>query len=201
MNFYTDRQTIDDLNIFGKRSQQSVYSIFNRTYTRGGAELLEAMFRHPLGDLTAINNRIENIRLFGQLKADFIRKHLLFEAVELYMAIRDARSKLNHTDQGLSKLVRNAMSATTDLNLIKKGIHALTELLQELKKFCANCSEQVPAHHPWQAELSSINKIIQLPELQPVFTVNCKKISFEWQVQLDQLFRFSWRNEIQQLLH
>ena len=36
---------MDDLNIFGKQGKNSVFSIYNHTSTRGGAILLEEMFR------------------------------------------------------------------------------------------------------------------------------------------------------------
>ena len=48
MAFIIDRQTINDLNIFGKVRGNSVYGVFNSTRTRGGAQLLEEMFHYPL---------------------------------------------------------------------------------------------------------------------------------------------------------
>jgi DNA mismatch repair protein MutS len=202
MNFYTDRQTIDDLNIFGKRGKLSIYSIFNRTYTKGGADLLEQMFRHPLGDITAINNRISCIRYFGQLKWDFIKNFQIFEAVAMYLSLRDGRSKLNHTDQGLSKVMRSALRPDMDLQMIKKGIHALTNLVQQFKTFWDQHGTALPTEHPLQVEFTAIQRILQLPELQFVYTVPPSgKISFDVQVKLDQLLRFHYYNEMQQILH
>jgi DNA mismatch repair ATPase MutS len=59
MSFYIDKQTLDDLNIFGKRGRDSVYSMFNVTQTRGGAQVLDGMFRYPLSDDSVINRRSE----------------------------------------------------------------------------------------------------------------------------------------------
>jgi DNA mismatch repair protein MutS len=37
MIFKTDKQTVDDLALFGNRRGKSVYNIFNKTATAGGA--------------------------------------------------------------------------------------------------------------------------------------------------------------------
>ena len=55
MSFKIDKQTLDDLAIFGNNRTKSVYDIFNRTRTRGGAKILEEMFLYPLSDADQIN--------------------------------------------------------------------------------------------------------------------------------------------------
>ena len=40
MSFETDKQTLEDLNILGKYKNNSIYSIFSHTVTRGGERLL-----------------------------------------------------------------------------------------------------------------------------------------------------------------
>lgn len=57
MSFIADKQTTDDLNLLGKYTPGSVYDTFNKVKTRGGERLLEEMFRHPLSDPGAINDR------------------------------------------------------------------------------------------------------------------------------------------------
>ncbi len=64
MHFTTDRQTIEDLNIFGKRGDGAIYSLFNHTQTRGGAALMEQLFHEPLSRPEAIRNRIGIIQWF-----------------------------------------------------------------------------------------------------------------------------------------
>ena len=48
MSFETDKQTLDDLNILGKYSSNSVYSLFGGLVTRGAERLMDQMFAHPL---------------------------------------------------------------------------------------------------------------------------------------------------------
>ena len=61
MSFKIDKQTLNDLAIFGTGRSQSIYEIFNRTRTRGGGRLLEEMFQYPLSTLEEINSRGEII--------------------------------------------------------------------------------------------------------------------------------------------
>ncbi|MBO9635650.1 MAG: DNA mismatch repair protein [Chitinophagaceae bacterium] len=201
MNFYTDRQTIDDLNIFGKRGKQSVYVLFNRTYTKGGAELLEHMFRHPLADITAINERIQCIRLFAERPWDFFQHHDLFDILSLYLSMRDTRSRLLHTDNGLTRTLNNIVKPDTDLQMIKKGIQAGARFLQELKAFSDRLETDLSATHPWKKSQAGIRHLLQHPDLQLVLQVSHKQIPFEKQVVIDQLLRFRFNDEMQKLLN
>lgn len=54
MSFRIDQQTLNDLAVFTTGRTQSVYEIFNHTRTRGGARLLEEMFRYPLSEVDAM---------------------------------------------------------------------------------------------------------------------------------------------------
>ncbi len=63
MSFIIDKQTLDDLHIFGKRG--AIFNIFNNTHTRGGALLLEEMFNYPLADAARIGQRMGVIRFFA----------------------------------------------------------------------------------------------------------------------------------------
>ena len=55
--FVVDKQTLADLHILGKFKDRSIFNLFNHTCTRGGEQVLERMFQHPLTDANAINER------------------------------------------------------------------------------------------------------------------------------------------------
>ena len=55
MSFETDKQTLDDLNLLGKYKNNSVYSLYVGTITRGGERKMEDMFLHPLTDAKSID--------------------------------------------------------------------------------------------------------------------------------------------------
>lgn len=57
MSFFVDKQSLGDLNVFGKHGRDSIYTLFCHTHSREGATLLEEMFRYPLssaGRLTTV---------------------------------------------------------------------------------------------------------------------------------------------------
>ena len=64
MSFETDKQTLDDLNLLGKYKNNSVYSLYVGTITRGGERKMEDMFLHPLTDAKSINERSAVFRYF-----------------------------------------------------------------------------------------------------------------------------------------
>ncbi len=57
MSFSIDRQSLEELNLLGKFRTGSVYHLFNQVKTRGGEKLMDELFRHPLTDAAAINQR------------------------------------------------------------------------------------------------------------------------------------------------
>ena len=71
MGFNIDKQTLDELNLLGKFRHDSVYYLFNRVKTRGGEQLLDDMFRCPLTDAVAINERSSIFRYFQQAALSF----------------------------------------------------------------------------------------------------------------------------------
>src|SRR5688572_6999865 len=85
MSFTTDKQTLDDLNITGKFSQQSLFSIFNSTQTRGGEKLLDLMFHQPLSDPAAINSRSQVFKYFHGRNLSFPVNRQVFEEAEAYL--------------------------------------------------------------------------------------------------------------------
>ncbi len=64
MSFMVDKQTLDDLNLLGKFRPGSIFNLFNQVRTTGGERLLDELFRNPLSDERAINQRCEVLAWF-----------------------------------------------------------------------------------------------------------------------------------------
>ena len=86
MSFITDKQTLDDLNIPGKYRADSVFSLFNKVFTRGGERLLCDMFQKPLSDHKQINERSKIFQDFisHSFKFPFIKEQ--FQVMEEYLS-------------------------------------------------------------------------------------------------------------------
>src|SRR5882757_2955709 len=110
MLFATDKQTLEDLNIFGRHGGDSIYNIFNRCTTRGGAAILEEMFRYPLSDEEAINRRTGIIQYFATAGTAFPFQSAHFDAIEPYLDNTDERTKLSTDDHSLGKKISNLIA-------------------------------------------------------------------------------------------
>ena len=86
MSFETDKQTLDDLNILGKYKNNSIYSLFGGTVTRGGEHLLESMFQNPLTDADEINRRVAMFRYFKEKDLPFPGNPEECDVVEQYIS-------------------------------------------------------------------------------------------------------------------
>lgn len=91
--FCTDRQTTDDLNLLGKYRAESIFSLYNRTKTKGGEQLLEHFFQHPLSKAAAIEDRQRCIKELTGHSLVFPLDNKDFQPLEHYMTSFPAVSK------------------------------------------------------------------------------------------------------------
>lgn len=190
MSLMTDKQTLNDLNIFGKGGGDTVYAIFNRTFTRGGSELLEEMFRNPLSDEQAINARSTIIRSFSEQEISFPYESEWFDAAEQYLENTDERTRLTETDNTLSRKFNHLIAADTEYKAIEKSVLSLISILQSTRAFAATIRQ-----------LAAIDELLQIEELQPLLQESIKqKFSFARIAEYDKVLRFRQRENIKKLL-
>lgn len=192
MLFTTDKQTLEDLNIFGKHGGDSVYNIFNRCTTRGGAAILEEMFRYPLSDDTAINRRCGIIQFFADAALAFPFQSPLFDAAEPYMANTDERTKLSVT-----KKLSDIIAVDVETQQIYKGVHALVELFKGVQAFVTGL--QITEDHFYAADKAAISAILAEPVFTPLIESR-GKLTHTTIAGFDVLLRFRNRELIQKLL-
>ena len=197
MLFTTDRQTLDDLNIFGRHGGDSVYAIFNRCATRGGAAILEEMFRYPLSEEEAINRRCAIIQSFATAGTRFTFTIMHFDAVETFLANNDERTRLSAENASLGKKLSNIVAMDAETVQIHKGIQATVALLQECDSFLSALF--LPPDHAYLPEKKAMEAILQEPFFAPVLESK-GKISQATLAAFDSLFRFRHRQQVEKLL-
>jgi DNA mismatch repair ATPase MutS len=201
MNFITDKQTLDDLNIFGKRGKQSIYSIFNRTCSRGGAEQLEQMFRYPLSDTDAINRRAGIIKYFQQRKQTFPFRSDQFDAIEQYLSNTDERSQLAHENNTLERKFKTLIGSDTEYQLLAKGVSSLVEVSHALRKLIGELQQDAGASG-YLEDLQQMQEILDAQSWQSVFDRKPgSKLSFDDNALLDKLFRYQYLDKVRTLLY
>ena len=199
MLFTTDQQTLDDLNIFGKHGSDSVYQIFNHTNTRGGAALLEEMFRYPLSDHEAINRRSGIFGHFAAKLTAFPFAAADFDAAELYLDNTDERTRLSAQEHSVGQKISNMIAADVTTVAIHNGITALVAILKGMKDFIA--SVDIPTGHPYAYDKNAIAKLLSEDGLASVFALPAKgKINQASYTEFDTQLRFRYPELIRKIL-
>jgi len=199
MSFITDQQTLDDLNIFGKHGGDSVYQIFNQTRTRGGALILEDMFRYPLSDEQAINKRSSIVQFFASANSTFPFESSDFDAIEPYLNGKDERTRLSVQEQSVAARLSNLVAMDADTQAIHNGIITLTRLFIKIEAF-VNALE-LHNNHPYQLDRDGMELLLQESVFVSVLNRPAKQ---KWQAaelaEYDALFRFKERDKVLRLL-
>jgi DNA mismatch repair protein MutS len=195
MLFTTDKQTLEDLNIFGKHGGDSIYNIFNRCSTRGGAAVLEELFRYPLADHEAINKRSGIIQSFAALGTGFPFKSADFDAVEPYLANTDERSKLTGQENSVARKLTNMVAMDSDTQQIYKGVESLVHLMQQAQEWMG----QQGANEFYREEKEEIRTILNNPAFAAIHQSK-GKLSHTQIAELDVVLRFRHRALIEKLL-
>ncbi len=201
MLFTTDKQTQEDLNIYGKQGTDSILSLFNRTATLNGSKLLEEMFRYPLSDVEAINARAENISYLGRINAVFSFSSEQFDRAEQYMVNTDERTKLSSEKPTLEKKLSNLVASNADYKQIVEGINALTEIMREVHSLLNNILLLAGSPFKNDPETQSIQTLLTTEPFSLILQENPKaKLPHEKLAGYDAMLRFRYRETVKQVL-
>lgn len=191
MRFTTDQQTLDDLRLFGRGGDGSIYQIFNRTATRGGAAILEEWFRYPLSEEGAINERSGVIRYYAVHNVVFPFKPELFDQIEQYLANQDERSRLTGREQSLKDKMSGLIAEDSEYKTIHQGVLALTEVVHILRGLDAGVISEKKAF----AALLDDPVLTELADLPVKGKLPYDKVAYH-----DSLLRFRHRDVVRRLL-
>ncbi len=201
MLFTTDKQTQEDLNIYGKQGTDSILSLFNRTATINGSKLLEEMFRYPLSDAKAINARGENISYLSSINAVFPFSSEQFDRAEQYMANTDERTKLSSEKPTLEKKLSNLVASNADYKQIVNGISALMEIMHEMHSLLDNIILLAGSPFKNDPETQGIQTLLTTEPFSLILQENSKaKLTHEKFAGYDAMLRFRYRETVKQIL-
>jgi len=142
MSFIADRQSIDDLNLLGKYRAGSIYGLFNKVQTRGGEKLLDEMFREPLTDPSAINQR-SGVFLYLQDKDygfPFSREQ--FGVVEDYLGAGSAGNILTTMAGVFRRRLMEGLVKDEAYGHIREAVRTTVSFIQTCRNFIGRFDEQ-----------------------------------------------------------
>lgn len=163
MAFITDKQTLEDLNLLGKYKNDSIFSLFNNTCTRGGEQTLEQMFRNPFTDVCSINKRADIFNYFRMQKQDFPLKKELVEAVEHYLSTAAHPNRWIALMNTCRRRFLNRIASEQEYELIRQGLTDTIKLLHIWQKF--NSSLNGNADDAYAHIRKEVNKIMEGKQL------------------------------------
>lgn len=199
MSFETDKQTLDDLNILGKYSGNSVYSLFGGLVTRGAERLMDEMFAHPLTDADEINRRTAIFRYFKAHDLEFPGTPEDLEEVDQYIGNSGRTSWfVNLLMLGKMKTLE-VISKDEHFAIWRAGMEATLRFLRTSKVFLEWMNEDI-AGNPleervkWGLDLLNNKAFARLPE------DTTRPLSFGQMFSIDRLLRSVWLKPLQEFL-
>jgi DNA mismatch repair ATPase MutS len=198
MHFITDRQTVDDLQLFGKGGGHSIYGLFDMTQTRGGASLLEQLFNEPLSVAGAIRKRIAIFRYFTDLRQAFSFSPEWFDQAEQYLANTDERTRLTEADGDWGRRISGLVAVNTEMAVIQKGIAALIAIAHACRRLVADIGE---GDHPYAEDRAAMRLLLSGAAFETALRQTPgKRPSAGQAAELDDLLRFRHRAGVRKLL-
>lgn len=199
MAFITDQQTTDDLALFSKSGEDSVYSLFSVTRTAGGAVLLKEMFAYPISDAKKINERAGIIRELSEQNSAFPFNTELVTTVQHYLEDTEVRSVFTTENRSLGKKLADMIAVDTNYHLIRGGVGALVQILPAIYSFLN--------HHAIglrfaETEAGKEAKTVLETEFPGEFITNAqgRTLGHAQIAEYDQLFRFRKKKAVYSLL-
>ncbi|MDD7887826.1 hypothetical protein [Flavivirga sp. 57AJ16] len=201
MAFKIDQQTIDDLKIITNGKGNDVYSLFNRTKTRGGAKILKDMFLYPCSHADEITNRVNTIKFFKEENISFPIDNAIFDIIEFYLSNTDERTRLSLHEDNIKRKLNQVIGSDTEYQQINKGVSDTLQFLIDLNKFISVIDGKT-LQGDFKKDIDSIKKLLESPSLFLIKEMHkVGKLSYTKTVEYDQLLRFTVRKDILKLLH
>ncbi|GEP97637.1 MutS-related protein [Chitinophaga cymbidii] len=156
MNFSIDKQTLDELNLMGKFRQGSIYHMFNQVKTGGGEQLLDQMFRNPLQDVAAINNRSKVFRFFQDAGCEFPFDVQHVSQMREYLDEKSGKSEILVL---ADTVIKKCLSALTHDERYKRKIQGLQATIITLAR-CHSFLETLAPEEPYRSRINTIKTIL-----------------------------------------
>ena len=198
MNFTIDKQSLDELNLMGKFRQGSVYALFNQVKTRGGEQLLDQLFKTPLMDTEAIEQRTAIFHFFQQAGFQFPFDPQQVTLMREYIDTAASSGLVQTYGQVLLKKVLSSLTRDERYRALVQGLQASISTLKRCFDFVA---ELAAMEGPWQERASMVLQVLRSPALYALIETDIyASISVIKIAEQDYLLRNRFSNEMKALL-
>jgi len=141
--FETDEQTRADLNLLGKYRRDSIFSLFNGVRTRGGEQLLEQLFRHPVADAVILNSRADQYRYFKENNYVFPFEAEELQLLEEYLGNAVGGGRLHSLIRVLQRRIQGTLLRDERYASIERGLQNAVAFLNSCRVFAAQFKDKM----------------------------------------------------------
>ncbi|MGV8094294.1 MAG: hypothetical protein AB2L24_20740 [Mangrovibacterium sp.] len=198
MEFELDKQTINDLEIFGNgRSPNSILNFYNQTKTIGGKSFLQHLMANPVADRNELRQRIELIQTLTGSGLDLQINSSQFDLIERYARL-DRDPLKNNVIIAFFQHLSYRFRPRNDYYVIQTGIHQLIYLIVLLKEKIEAFAEEKGSSQ-MKNFADSLLDFIRHPDLKVIHTYN-QKVSCYALNKLDNFFRKKQKKELMEVI-
>lgn len=196
--FSIDKQTLDELNLLGKFRTGSVYHLFNRVRSRGGEQLLDKMFRNPLADVAAINERSNTFRFFQQAGLQFPFDVQQLSLMQEYLDIQGSR---NAAMVLAGTIIRKGLSMLTRDERYKKNVQGLQATIVTLTRCFGFVDAIREPEGSYGDRIKNIRNLLSDKKLEKLRSIDIyKSLPVQTLAYYDHLLKAKLSGEIQDIL-
>lgn len=187
MNFELDKQTNQDLDIFGnEKSLNSIFQQYNYTKTSGGKKLLYRVMLSPMTELSKIQAIRDSIKFIYDTDFELTINSGQFDFIEHYLNLNISALRNNFLDAFLQS-ISNKFRPTNDYYIIQSGINQLIFLFRHLEEKL-RLIDRMTLPEEFDCQIQKIQSFISNKELREVFATK-EKFSFVKLNRFDNLIR------------
>ena len=198
MNFFADKQTLDDLNITGRFKNNSILRLFDKCVTSGGRKLMELMFQAPLTDSEEINKLSSTFQYFAQQTIQFPFSSEEFTVMENYLNLGGGNNIVVTGMNAVSKKVLSIVAQDKGYELLEKEVCKTIELLNRFYDFI---NQLETTESSFQDQLNFIRSMFNHQKLQWIQKKgNAIKPSLLKLISYDHLLRAGVQEEMNSLM-
>jgi len=198
MSFSIDTQTLEELNLLGKFRQGSVYSLFNQVRTRGGEQLLDNMFRTPLDNAPAINERSSTFQFFQQAELTFPFDVQEITSMREYM---DTGAGNNALVTLAGTVAKKWLAGLTRDERFKKNVQGLQAAIGTLNRCYAFLETIQSMAGPYAARIQAMKGLLSDRRLERLRNIDIyKALSVQTLAYYDHLLKNKLHEEMETVL-
>jgi len=197
--FNIDKQTLEDLNLLGKYKNNSIYSLFNHTVTRGGEIALERMFINPLIDASEINGRRDLFAFFQTKGYQFPLQKEEFDIAERYLTNGDSKTLLGSLFNNFKRKAMKLIANDEEYGILQEGMLSALSACGKLERFMQEIHD-LPGSNPYKEVAKKALKTLQDKNLKLIYTSDDNKVGFLKFSVCDHKLRYTLSESLLELL-